>query len=1383
MRPAFNQGLAPTVLDAVPRRPLARTFWIDPDSVRICVWPGTDVSVPHMWRVLGEALGDALLACVAKVARILQPNRVVRFDLYVVRAGAGGRAADAVLQRLRRWPGRWWAAIHRPWHQRRRLAANPTLARASAPLGRGLKLACWNVRSLGGGGGRGELELYLRREGVAICAVQETHLVEGGWPLRIRGYQCLESAAAKGEPGKVGLALLVRDDLPAFRVGDVSPYIIGARVTLQSGGATHDLLVATVYIPPSGYASRRDALLAVRTSAERWARADLDARLVLMGDWNSSAQRLDRTLQRWRGSALCSASVRKCAGSALTYRGRTWRDLDHIVASPAAAAWLRPPRVNRTWDTSDHWPLEAVLRVPQPEAAQTGGAAAQDGKPARGLGSMGWQVLSPKISGDIAHHNVWEALAVDSDDEDGKHEGDVGEQVEQMEEALAQIGVEEGFVATAAEAAAGKSRAGYRLSGRARRAVDRRRKAHMTWVEREGPERGELWHKYEELRREARIIIRECARKSWQLYLARGAAHLADDDLRGFWSWARQVTGRSRFRSSTVIRTQSGDLTADPEEQLAAWAQHYRVLSADATGHSRDFDMWTERFSHMAAQDPLPEEDMNGEIGWAELNATLMRLRNGKAPGVDGIPGELLKAAVQEPDDPAYDGVVPSSPMGAVLLKLVNRVFLSGEIPDRWRTALVVSVPKKGDLTMIDNYRGISLLPVLLKVLATIVIRRITKGLEARRWFRPEQAGFRAREECTGHVAALQECLVRRRNRRHTTYLAFVDMRKAYDTVPHGALLRKLWLAGVRGRALAFMRALYDDIRLSVLTPHGASGTVPVLRGVRQGCPASPAMFNIFVNDILDGLDRFGVSVPGLGTRVAGLLFADDLVVLAPSRRRLVRMLGALDEWAARNEMSFGVSKCGIMGIGRNGLALNDRLRREADRYRLGGANVPIVDAYTYLGLVVNPLLSSQQMVDDRVAKGWRAFMALRPVLECTRIPLAIRVRLVKATLLPTVMYGAELWGMSAQRCSRAERLMREVLRSLLRLSTRSTVTSTMTLGRELSIPPVHARACATRARAFRKYATLRTVVAGLVSRPTSAGNAQRSWSVASRSWLGRFCPAPPAQVAQETPRALARRVSSTVWESMAVREGGRSMQRYQQQGFEATNGYIWQAIKYPALAAGVHWLTRARVGALWMGRAYARIRWLPAEFLSRCVFCEHADGEDVAHMLVECSRWAALRAPLQPLIDEARHRLGAGLATVDNVASYLLGGRIGGEHHHNGAQGIRCPHWVKLGRRRGAPQLGIEGLVDVAPAAPALVQEGQGVVDVDAAMVEEGRAPGFVLVARFLQAVMPVRLSEMRPLLTVAATPPRADAGTGRAALMREGEEREPLMGADDPV
>src|SRR5690606_19504843 len=148
-------------------------------------------------------------------------------------------------------------------------------------------------------------------------------------------------------------------------------------------------------------------------------------------------------------------------------------------------------------------------------------------------------------------------------------------------------------------------------------------------------------------------------------------------------------------------------------------------------------------------------------------------------------------------------------------------------------------------------------------------------------------------------------------------------------------------------------------------------------------------------------------------------------------------------------------------------------------------------------------------------------------------------VRLVKATLLPTIMYGAELWGMSGQRCSQAESVLRAVLRSLLRLGSKSTVTSSMTLGLEFSIPPVHARASATRARAFHKYATLRTVVAGLASRPTSAGSSQRSWSMASRAWLRRYCPAPPAQAPPDTPWSVANRVRSAVWDSMAGLEGG----------------------------------------------------------------------------------------------------------------------------------------------------------------------------------------------------------------------------------------------------
>lgn len=1436
-------GVIPDGAGARRCRPPAQTLKIHPDFQCVCVWPQNACSVAHMWRRLESILPREELRWVCKVARIFQPDGRVRFDIFGRR---DPQLAERVLARLRGVArrGHWWCRLHQPWGIRHRLrrrlrpavrenfrvehldgpqpriadSGHVTGAHGAGAPGGGIKIATWNVRSLAGK--RPELELYLRAEDIGILAIQETHRLDGGWPLRVRGYQVFETPAVQGQRGQVGLALLVRNDIPAYQVGDVNPFTVCARVTLRAatdcrrgcnaagnvleggdgdtrqgvlGENVHntacDFMVASVYIPPAGYPSRKLAMDEVRALAERWAREDLDARFILMGDWNSSIPKLERAINRWRGRAAVSVQIRQCSGSSLTYQGlRKWRDLDHMVVSPAAAMWLSRPQVNRTWDGSDHWPLEAALRAHSMEGADRAAEphGHQDGRPSRGLGGNGVTVQVnqvEKCKPEIAHHNLWDALLADQaeGDADGstreegenavEHGLELDARVAQFEDALAQIGQSLGVVTEDAPNAARHTGRrgrlpGYKLSGKARRAIRQRRQAHVAWVEGEGPARGgELWHRYMEARGVARKAVRDSMRVSWLRFVSQGAQHLRDHQLREFWCWARQVMGRSRHRmSSVLVLPGSGRLTADPREQLEAWAQHYQSIAADETGHSRDFAMWAERFPDHLGQEPLPEQDMDGDIGWAELNTTLRRMSNWKAAGVDGIPAELLKAAVQEEDDPAYDGVVPGSPMGKVLLAMVNKVFQTGTIPDRWRTALVVSVPKKGDLTMMDNYRGISLLPVLLKAVTTMVIRRITRGLEARRWFRREQAGFRAREECPAQVAALQEILVRRRNQGKRTYLAFVDMRKAYDTVPHGALLRKLWLAGVRGRAFAFMRALYEDIRMAVLTPHGSSECVPVLRGVRQGCPASPAVFNIFVNDILDGLDRFGVTVPGLAahdggmSRVAGLLFADDLVVLAPSRRRLGRMLRGLDRWAATNEMSFGISKCGIMGVGRDGLRLNEQLRREADRWQLGGANVPIVDTYTYLGLTVTPSLSAQDMVDDRVAKGWKAFHALRPVLECTRIPLGIRVRLVKATLLPTIMYGAELWGMSAQRCAQAERLLREVLRSLLRLSRRCTLVSAMTLSRELSIPPVHARASAARARAFSKYASLRTVVAGLVRQPTSAGRSQYSWAVASRSWMRRHCPAPPAlqgagevPAPPDTPRAIANRVRTAVWDSMAGRQGGSSLERYRQAGLEDTNGYISEAIKYPALAAGVHWLAKARVGALWVARAYVRIRWLPVEYSTRCPFCDVANaGETLGHLMVECPRWDEFRAPLQPLVDEARARLGH-RASVENVAVYLLGGRVSGDHED--APGIRCDRWVTVGRVR-APQMGdAEGVVDDA-------DDANGV---DGAI---GRVPGFVQVAQFLQAVMPVRCAVLSPLLN----PPRADAGDGRAALQPRG-------------
>jgi len=119
-------------------------------------------------------------------------------------------------------------------------------------------------------------------------------------------------------------------------------------------------------------------------------------------------------------------------------------------------------------------------------------------------------------------------------------------------------------------------------------------------------------------------------------------------------------------------------------------------------------------------------------------------------------------------------------------------------------------------------------------------------------------------------------------------------------------------------------------------------------------------------------------------------------------------------------------------------------------------------------------------------------------------------------------------------------------------------------------------------------------------------------------------------------------------------------------------------------------------------------------------------------------------------LIDEADEVLGPE-ADVENVAIYLLEGRVGGEP----GDGVRCTHWVKL---PGEPQRDNIGNVE----------------DIDDGVaVEEARVPGFILVARFFEAVMPVRLAELCPLLP--ANPPRADAHLGMAALQQGGNDVPP--------
>ena len=613
------------------------------------------------------------------------------------------------------------------------------------------------------------------------------------------------------------------------------------------------------------------------------------------------------------------------------------------------------------------------------------------------------------------------------------------------------------------------------------------------------------------------------------------------------------------------------------------------------------------------------------------------------------------------------------SSFGRAVLAILNQIWLNSTTPDVWQSAIVVSVFKKGDPTDPDNYRGISVMGSVMKLLLTVVANRLDAACEEHAIYCQSQAGFRRLEECPLQIASLLEIGKRREAIGEPTYVAFVDFRKAYDTVPHELLFQKLHHLGFRGHMLHFIKALYRDSTFQVRTgapPYRFSDPIPLRRGLRQGCPASPTLFNIFINDIFSGASHHGCSVPG-GSRlnspssclVPGLVFADDAVATTPSIAALKDMLDHLSGWATDHFMRFGILKCGVMALGVH--ANHAALQAMAHRLTLGGERVPIVDEYRYLGAIIRSDMSIRRIIDDRIAKGERAAAALHPFLSNPAIPLHMRTLALKVCVLPVFSYAAEAWGMgsASSGIARMQTVVNRSIRTVIDIAKTAVGVSMPPIWRELSIAPIAATTAALRARAFLKAQQLHTYIRGFVAMPFRSRN--HAWSNGTVRWLNKWASWPGVATSTTAPfswstgiepRLLADKVRKTVWECADTSDvAQQSMNRYSASVFPSL---LSLAANLPLhLAPSLPIILQLRTRAFPTTRRLAKARTLPDRFLQHCPVCAQPVPESIPHMLIECPRWASVRAVLHDSASALMRTIHSLAASVDDQATMLLGG------------------------------------------------------------------------------------------------------------------------------
>jgi hypothetical protein len=298
---------------------------------------------------------------------------------------------------------------------------------------------------------------------------------------------------------------------------------------------------------------------------------------------------------------------------------------------------------------------------------------------------------------------------------------------------------------------------------------------------------------------------------------------------------------------------------------------------------------------------------------------------------------------------------------------------------------------------------------------------RITDYLESSGLRSMYQGGFRPHRGTTEQVFVLNHLTDAARQRRAPLYCAFVDFRKAFDTVRHQHLWERLDAYGISGPIQACIRSLYAQSEVAVNVNGEQSDFVRVLVGVRQGDPLSPTLFGLFI-EVLEQYVRRAVGpewqgrVPAvLRTAVYMLMYADDVVLLANDPATLQRQLDALAQFCTDWDMAVNLAKTKVL-VYDSGTRGGRAATVPQHTWAFQGQPVEQVQQYKYLGLIFDATRGFSTAPAQLAAAGRRALGAAQGMCANSDITdPSIRLHLWQQLVLPVVSYGCEVWGAQHQ--------------------------------------------------------------------------------------------------------------------------------------------------------------------------------------------------------------------------------------------------------------------------------------------------------------------------------------------------------------------------------
>ncbi|CAH8290778.1 unnamed protein product, partial [Schistosoma rodhaini] len=418
----------------------------------------------------------------------------------------------------------------------------------------------------------------------------------------------------------------------------------------------------------------------------------------------------------------------------------------------------------------------------------------------------------------------------------------------------------------------------------------------------------------------------------------------------------------------------------------------------------------------------LPVKTTNdSELTINEKNQSLKKMKNQTTPGNNGITSEMIKQGGDK--------------LNNILLKIMNQIWKNPcTMPDHWIDADVISIYKnKGLRSDPNNYRSIFLLDTIGKLFAGIVCNRLVQLTD--KYLPITQFGFRKNLSTVQAITTLRHIIQSSIDTNRTIVLTFVDLTKAFDTIPKQIILNTLNKLCPSKNINSCITKLLDDPK-GYLKNSELNFTMK--RGVRQGSKEGPAIFNLVFQKIIEQtIDKTlkGVTLKDQYNKIwtiKHLEYADDLCLLTNTTEEATKALNHLQQYLTSIGMEISISKTKYMIINKKAITSNVKINNK---------DIEEVGSFHYLGSTINNKGTPDCAITYNIEKAKNAIIKIKPILKSKELNLDTKAKMVDSSIIPILTYGLESIVLRKQDWSRLEAVLNTVRRIILNINDRKQYT------------------------------------------------------------------------------------------------------------------------------------------------------------------------------------------------------------------------------------------------------------------------------------------------------------------------------------------------------